>query len=299
MRSVAKLLGAVLVVAAPASQAHAERIFGLTSGNSIVTFDSSAPGVVTSSGAISGLGSDVLTGIDLRPATRSLYSVATNGNLYSIAKNSSGRGYTANLVGTLTTGISGNRYGIDFNPVPDRLRFVTDFDQNLRINPNGPAIVGPPAGTLVDGTITAPGAEALVGAAYTNSRPGALTTVLYALDASGNELLRSTNPNAGTFVDTNLAGIAFGPLGVALGGLNNVGFDISGLTGAAFFNAGSQFYSLNLTSGGATLIGSLGSGSLVGLTAGAVPEPATWALMIGGFGMVGAAMRRRTASVAA
>ena len=31
----------------------------------------------------------------------------------------------------------------------------------------------------------------------------------------------------------------------------------------------------------------------------AVPEPATWAMMIGGFGMVGAAARRRAAAVAA
>ena len=32
---------------------------------------------------------------------------------------------------------------------------------------------------------------------------------------------------------------------------------------------------------------------------GAVPEPATWALMIGGFGLAGAALRRRRAAVAA
>jgi len=31
--------------------------------------------------------------------------------------------------------------------------------------------------------------------------------------------------------------------------------------------------------------------------AGAVPEPATWAMMIGGFGLVGAAMRRRAGKV--
>jgi PEP-CTERM motif len=30
----------------------------------------------------------------------------------------------------------------------------------------------------------------------------------------------------------------------------------------------------------------------------AVPEPASWALMIGGFGLVGFAMRRRKANVA-
>jgi hypothetical protein len=35
------------------------------------------------------------------------------------------------------------------------------------------------------------------------------------------------------------------------------------------------------------------------VTAAAVPEPASWAMMIGGFGLVGAAMRRRERSVAA
>ena len=33
------------------------------------------------------------------------------------------------------------------------------------------------------------------------------------------------------------------------------------------------------------------------LTDGAVPEPASWAMMIGGMGMVGAAMRRRKSKV--
>lgn len=35
------------------------------------------------------------------------------------------------------------------------------------------------------------------------------------------------------------------------------------------------------------------------ITAGAVPEPATWALLIAGFGMTGYAMRRRAAALAA
>jgi len=33
------------------------------------------------------------------------------------------------------------------------------------------------------------------------------------------------------------------------------------------------------------------------LNAGAVPEPATWTLMIGGFGMIGGGMRRRRISM--
>lgn len=297
MKTLLKCAGLALAVAAPAAQANAERIFGLTPGNTIVTFDSSTPGTLTSSGAISGLGSNVLTGIDLRPSTRKLYSVSTAGNVFLIAKDASGTGYTANLIGNVGTTVRGERFGIDFNPVPDRLRFVTDFDQNLRINP-GTGVA------LTDGTINGAGSISLVGGAYTNNRAGATSTVLYALDASGDELLRSTGPNAGTYVNTNLAGVAFGPLGASLGGLNNVGFDISGATGAAFFNSGSLFYTLNLTSGGASLVGTLGSGSLTGLTAaGGVPEPASWAMLIAGFGLVGGAMRisarRRTGVVVA
>ncbi len=39
------------------------------------------------------------------------------------------------------------------------------------------------------------------------------------------------------------------------------------------------------------------TGALVTTFGGAVPEPASWALMLGGFGLVGAAMRRRKAAV--
>ena len=39
------------------------------------------------------------------------------------------------------------------------------------------------------------------------------------------------------------------------------------------------------------------SGGVSGVVAGGVPEPATWAMMIAGFGLVGAAMRRRKVQV--
>jgi hypothetical protein len=44
-------------------------------------------------------------------------------------------------------------------------------------------------------------------------------------------------------------------------------------------------------------IGRVQNGGLDNLRWNAVPEPATWAMMIGGFGFVGAAMRRRTSKV--
>ena len=44
---------------------------------------------------------------------------------------------------------------------------------------------------------------------------------------------------------------------------------------------------------GATFTSSANSFEFDNLAAGAVPEPATWAMMIGGFGLIGAASRRR------
>ena len=273
------LAGAAVVAvgAAAPGLARAEQVVGLTNTNSLVTFDSATPGSVLSTRAISGLGSDVLTGIDLRPATNQLYSVATNGNLYRIQLGSAG--YDATLVGNIGVGLTGSGYGIDFNPTVDRLRLIDDTDQNLRINPNN-------AVTLTDTTIG--GGFDIVGSAYTNSFAGATSTILFGLDRVGSQLLRSTNPNGGVYVSV-------GPLGVTLP-TTNVGFDISGATGVGYFNAGNSLYTVNLDTGAATLVGSLGAGSLRGLTVAGganVPEPATWAMMIGGFALTGAMVRRR------
>jgi hypothetical protein len=43
----------------------------------------------------------------------------------------------------------------------------------------------------------------------------------------------------------------------------------------------------------------VGTSLVVGNGAAAVPEPASWALMIGGFGMAGGMLRRRRTAVAA
>ncbi len=113
-----------------------------------------------------------------------------------------------------------------------------------------------------------------------------LTTTLYGLDAATDSLLRSTNANAGTYVGV-------GPLGFSFSVGDRVSFDISGATRNAFFSIGDNFYSLDLATGAGTFIGGVGVEGLSGLTAGAVPEPASWAMLIAGFGLVGATMRRR------
>lgn len=280
------------------SPAAAQSVFGLVGSDRIVTFDANSPGVVTSDLPILGLAPGaVLTGIDVRPLDGAIYSVSTAGIVYRL--DAGAGGYQAVVVGAVQTfpppgspiSVSGNNFGIDFNPTVDRIRLTSDTDQNLRINPlNGGTAVDTPINNGAGGS-----PYDLIGVAYTNSFAGAGSTTLYAIDAISSSLVRSTNANGGVYVGTNLGGAAFGPLGLSLSGQTQVGFDIlfSGGANAAFLSANNSFYGVNLTTGQASLIGAIGVSGVRGIAFAAVPEPASWAMLIAGFGLIGGAVRRQ------
>lgn len=269
-----RLLAALLMAAVAAPAANA-----------------ATPGTTMSNRAITGLAmGDMLLGIDRRPVDRQLSALGRSGNAYRRGFTPSA--YVAINLGTLSAALTGNGYGFDFNPTVDRLRLVSGSNQNLRINTNTM-----PPGTIVDGALTLNGQTwfDLLAAAHTNSRPGAITARLFGIDARSGGLLRSTNANAGasvTYVTTDLMGMNYQSLGLPLDNPQMVGFDISGNTELGYFKLGSDLYGANLATGAGTLLGSIGAGSLVGLAAGTVPEPQSWAMLIAGFGLVGAAKRR-------
>ena len=126
----------------------------------------------------------------------------------------------------------------------------------------------------------------IVSSAYSNNFFGAPSTVLYNIDASLDILVTQSPPNNGTLN-------TIGALGVNTSDI--AGFDISGSSGiayAALENGGtSSLYTINLTTGAATLVGAIGSGlSVNGLTA--VPEPEHYALIAAG-SLIGFALLRR------
>jgi hypothetical protein len=230
-------------------------LFAVDAANHLVRFDSATPGTIARTVPITGLQSgEAVLGIDFRPADFRLYAVGSSNRLYTIDLTTGTAAPVAALAADPTdttapfTALSGTSFGVDFNPVPDRLRVVSNTGQNLRINPAN--------GLVITDTDINPGTPTVVAAAHTNDFRGAVATTLYDLDSTANALEIQNPPNGGTLtmVGTGL-GVDFGP---------DAGFDIETRAGvntayAALDVGGTTgLYTISLTTGAATLVGSVG-----------------------------------------
>ena len=228
--------------------------------NNLLSFDSATPGTVTSI-PITGLAAgETIEGLDVRPASGELYALAITdtagpdeGRIYKISP-TTGAATAITTTPFSTTLADGARYGFDFNPVVDRIRIVNDAGENMRVNPN--------TGLLVATDATLSGGAALVGSAYDRNAANTTATTLFGIDSGSDMLVRqggvdgSPSPNGGTV--TNI-----GPLGVNTSGA--VGFDIENVSGKGYatltVGGVSGLYTIDLTTGAATLIGTVGGGA--------------------------------------
>jgi hypothetical protein len=100
------------------------------------------------------------------------------------------------------TGLSGTSFGIDFNPVVDRLRIVSDSGQNLRVNVDNGAVTTD-GGLNVGGTLR----TGVVEAGYTNSFGATCRTTLFYVDATTDKLLTTSDPNNGVVTEVGALGV--------------------------------------------------------------------------------------------
>ena len=226
------------------------RLFGLTSGGNLVSYDPGTRGGQRLNVAITGLGGgETVVGIDFRPVTGQLYALTNNagaGRLYTVNRLTG----AATQVGTGSFTLNGANFGFDFNPVVDRIRIVSDTTQNFRVNPNDGTAVMPLDANLTAGTV--------VGAAYINNFTGSVATTLFGIDTQNPDRLVTINP-PNTGVVNNV-----GPLTVDSNDL--VGFDIAGATTAyALLNIGGvpTLNSVNLGTGALTPIGAMDDTTIV------------------------------------
>ncbi|QIL75211.1 DUF4394 domain-containing protein [Hymenobacter sp. HDW8] len=244
-------------------------MFALT-GSNLISFDSNAPRIIRTSTSITNLAAgQTLVGLDFRPATGELFALGYNAT--AAAPTANAQLYTVNpgtaaltAVGAaqrLELGDAAARVGFDFNPTVDRIRVVSSNNANYRLNP-------------VDGTITAtdtnlnPAGGAISSAAYTNSGPGTApaATILYNYNAANNQLVRQDAPNSGTFASVGSSGITVNP---AAGVDFDIYFDPAApaasqnkafLVASPGTTTNASLYTVNLTSGAATLVEVIGAG---------------------------------------
>jgi hypothetical protein len=234
-------------------------VYGLTNTNSLVRFNSAQPNTILSTTPITGLQTgENVTAIDFRPATGQLFALGAPGRLYTINTTTGAATFVAAL-STFPTGSNLPDYGFDFNPTVDRIRLVTNTDFNGRINPADGATTQDTALAFAAGDVNAAQNPNVVAAGYTNSFGGATSTILYDIDSNLDILVRQDPPNNGTLN-------TIGSLGVNASG--ETGFDIASGNNAAFASiqtgvTASSLYSINLTSGAATLVGAIGGGAVI------------------------------------
>lgn len=253
-------------------------IFGVDASNNLVAFGAQNPTTTAARRiAITGLGTgETVVGIDFRStapvtvaADRKLYGTTSASRVVTIDTVSG----AATPIGTtaFAPALAGTAFGFDFNPVADRIRLHSDQEQNLRINQlTGAAVT--PADTVLAyamGDANVGQNPNVVGAAYTNSVAGATTTELFAIDSDKDVVVFVASPNSGRLSTR-------GALGVNT--TQDVGFDIFGpgaagtTTSQAFATlttqgqSRSKLYTINLTTGQATVVGDVNYGRpLVGI----------------------------------
>ena len=228
--------------------------------------------LIRSRKSISGLADgEVLVGIDFRPATGVLYGVGRiaadpNGQLYTINVDTG----AATPVGARAIPLNGVAFGVDFNPVPDLLRIVSDTGQNIRVRPADAVVAG--TDTMLAypamGDPNATRTPRVVAVAYTNpDRDLDTNTVLHDLDvnratdpsANGDVLAVQVPPNAGVLNTVGRLGVDAGDLASFDIGPNNEALAAIQPVGSPF----SRLYFIDLPSGFAIDLGQIGTGELV------------------------------------
>ena len=261
-------VAAALALTALSGSAAAELIYATTEFGTLVSWDSADPTNLLSGTPVSGLAAnEVIRGIDFRPADGQLYALGSFSNLYTVDVDTG----AATLVGAggFTPGLDGSSFGFDFNPTIDRIRVVSDTDQNLVLNPNDGTATGVTDLFYAAGDANAGADPNVVASAYTNSFAGAATTQLYGID-SGLDILVTQANSAGTLNTV-------GSLGADV--TDVAGFDISGLSGTAYIvalgasDSQSTFWTIDLSTGLVSLVGEVGGGALINSMT-VVPAPA-------------------------
>ena len=249
-----------------------ETLHALTQNMQLLTVNAGQPRLVQKRVSVTGLpAGESLVGIDYRVAKGVLFAVSRSGTVYTLDANT---GVLKAVSGKpLDKALEGDAFGVDFNPVADRIRVVSNTGQNLRLHPDtGGLASADPALAFAPGDAQAAFKPDVVAAGYTYNKTNDKLTTNYAIDRrEGTLITQGTVEGLQPAVSPNTGQLrTVGPLGT--GPLVDAALDIADVTGAAFAavrtaaQPSTRLVWVDLASGKATFVGTVGDGApLIGL----------------------------------
>lgn len=249
-----------------------ETLHALTQSMELLTLNAGQPRMVQKRVAITGLpAGETLVGIDYRVAKGVLFAVSRSGTVYTLDANT---GALKAVSGKpLDKALEGEAFGVDFNPVADRIRVVSNTGQNLRLHPDTGALASAdPALSFAPADVQAAFKPDVVAAGYTYNKTNDKLTTNYAIDRrEGTLVTQGTVEGVQPAISPNTGQLrTVGPLGT--GPLVDATLDIADVSGAAFAavrtaaQPATRLYVIDLSSGKAALIGTVADGApLIGM----------------------------------
>ena len=243
-----------------------ETVYAVTDAHELVRFNAGQPRRLLARVPLRGLAAgDALVGIDYRVARGVLYALSAGGQLYTLDPAS---GQLSPVGSTPPVALGSGAKGFDFNPAADRIRVVGADGRNLRLHPDTGALAAtdPPLAYAADDA-RAGQAPLVVAAAYTYHPTDPKLTTNYAIDrAAGTLVMQGSREGATPVVSPNTGQLrTVGPLGT--GPVDDAAFDISDVrnTALAALRQGgrTRLYLLDLASGRAQMLGTVGDGGAI------------------------------------
>jgi hypothetical protein len=229
-----------------AAAAQAAPVLGLVGDKTLVMFDTEKPDV-TKTMDVTGV--DKLVGIDFRPGTKTVIGVTPDSSIVSINLETGAATAVAKMDKPLA--MTEAPVIVDFNPMADRLRYMTGTT-NHRVHPDTGAVTVDGTLAYEDGDMHKGETPNIVAAAYTNSYGKPEKTAMYTIDATIGALIQQTKPNDGTLKAIGKLGISGKPAAYA--------FDIQTTEdgkNTAWLAAAKTLYTVNLETGAATEVGKI------------------------------------------
>ncbi|MFX0545373.1 DUF4394 domain-containing protein [Roseovarius sp. S1116L3] len=226
------------------SAASAAPAIGLVGDKTLVMFDTETLEV---SGTVDVSGVDSLLGLDLRPSNNTLVGVTPDMAVVSIDP-ATGEATQMSMMDTPLP-VEDQPVIVDFNPMADKLRFMTGTT-NHRVDVDSGAVTVDGSLDWQEGDMHVGEMPTIAAAAYINSYGKPEKTAMFDIDSTIVAVIQQVSPNDGTLS-------AIGKLGIDAPEANYA-FDIqtsADMENTGWLLNGSTLYTVDLESGAATEVG--------------------------------------------